>query len=103
MALKDAPRPGSQDSRGIATELHSNWSRPSSQGLKRILVDAEGANKLLLDVAGDFVGRREVYRVLGAAPYLPAAGTSSVSLSNRGVQVDLVFPYDILALHVMAL
>ena len=46
--------------------------------------------------------RREVYRASDKARHVPIAGTSAVSTSNEKLQVDLLFLYDLIASHLMA-
>ena len=116
---KDARRSIPQDARDISRQLYLNWDHASSRQLERILVDPDGANKLLLDVAGDVVGQCEVCQAFDKSPRLPVAKMSSVSRMmslpcmpwmrtrstraqfNEGGPVDLLFVADVAALHAM--
>ena len=74
--MKDALDPNPRDARVTVQRLHLNWYHASPHQLKRILVSAAGANKLLLDVSEDTVGQREMCQALDKAAYLLAAGAS---------------------------
>ena len=65
-----------QGARGIARKLHLNLGHASSQQLKRVPVDADRANKSLLDVLDDVAGQHEACRALDKAPNLPVEGAS---------------------------
>ena len=45
--------------------------------------------------------QRGICRAFDKAPHVPVAGTSTVSMSNGNLQVDLVFPANLIALRAM--
>ena len=65
------------------------------------MVDSGGEAMGLSVREGEVLRQCEVCRVLLKAPHLPIAGASSVSSSNDGFQVDLLFSGDAITLRLM--
>ena len=69
--------------------------------IKRVLVDAEGDTQSLIQHVGDVVSQRDASKEFEKAPHVPISGTSSVSMFNERLQMDLLFLDDIIALRIM--
>ena len=50
----------------------------------------------------DAVAQCDVCKAFGKAPHPPVSGTSSVSMFNPRLQMDLLFLDDTVALHIMS-
>ena len=78
-----------------------NWGHASAQQIKRILVDAEGDNVSLLRHVEEVVNQCDVRKAFDKAPHTPIAGTSTVAMFNKKLQVDLLFLGDLIVLRSM--
>ena len=84
-----AINPSSEAARRRVKERHPNWGRASAHRLKRILVDAGGAKKTLVDFLGDFAEQCDAGQVFEEAPNIPAAGASMSSSFPKQGQTPL--------------
>ena len=83
MMLRDASSPSSEDDRGIAERLDFNGVHASAHQLKRVLAYAEGADEMLLNLAGDVAQQCEVCLASGKAPHPLAPSTYMVPRSAK--------------------
>ena len=77
----------------------AHWRHAVARGRRRTVVDSEGAHERPLSCASDEVWQCEMCQ----APLLPLAGASTSSSFNENVQVDLLFPDDVIALRAIGL
>ena len=77
--------------KNIVMKSHVNWGDASAQQLKGVLMYSEGVSAHLLPRVDEAVGQCEVCRASGKAPHAPVAGTSTVSIFNEELLVDLLF------------
>ena len=82
-------------------KLHINWSHASATQVKRVLVDAEGDTQCLLQHVDGVVSQCDTCKPFEKAPHIPIAGTSTVSMFNERLQMDLLFLDGIIASHIM--
>ena len=99
VALGGALDPGVSDPEKIAMEFDANWGRASACQLNRAPADAGDDNQGFPVSAGEMLRQREVFRASDKAPYLRAAGTSSVLSRNEKFQADLLFVGGAIALR----
>ena len=81
-------------------KLHINWGRASATQIKRVLADAEGDTQSLIQHVDDVVSSRDARKAFGRAPHIPISGTSSVSMFNERLQMDLLFLDAVVALRI---
>ena len=72
-ASKDAGDASGSDAKNIALKVHPNWGHASAQHLRKILVNAEGANRRLLDCVAEVLNQCKVRQPSEKAPRLPVA------------------------------
>ena len=82
-------------------KLHINWGHASATQIKRVLVDAEGDTQSLLQHVDEVASQCDTCKAFEKAPHIPFAGTSSVSMFNERLRMDLLFLDDITALRIM--
>ena len=82
-------------------KLHINWGHASATQIKRVLVDAEGGTQSLIQHVDEVASQRDTCKAFERAPRIPISGTSTVSMFNERLQMDLLFLEDIVALHFM--
>ena len=63
--------------------------------------DSDGGISHLANYVDEVLENCDVCRASEAAPRVPIAGTSAVSMFNEEVQVDLLFSDDLVAAHAM--
>ena len=64
-------------------------------------MDAEGDTQSLVQHVDDVVAQSDVCKAFETAPHIPISGTSSVSMFNERLQMDLLFVGDIIAPRIM--
>ena len=85
----------------IVAKLRVIWGHASAQQLRRVLVDSDGGNIHLLTCAGEALAQREACQACEQAPYIPAAGASTVAMFSEKLLADLPCSEDVIATHVM--
>ena len=78
-------------------KLHINWGHASVTQIKRVLVDAEGGAQPLIQHVNEVASQRDTCKAFEQAPHIPISGTSTVSMFNERLQIDLLFLDDIIA------
>ena len=73
----------------------------SATQIKRVLVDAEEDTQSLIQHVDDVVSLRDTCKAFEEAPHIPISGTSSVSMFDVRLQMDLLFLGDIVGLQIM--
>ena len=64
-------------------------------------MDAEGDTQSLIQHVDEVASQRDTCKAFEKAPHIPISGTSTVSMFNERLQMDLLFLDDIIALHIM--
>ena len=82
-------------------KLHINWGHASAKQIKRVLLVAEGDTQSLTQHLDDVVSQRDACKAFEKAPHIPISGTSSVSMRNERLHMDLLVLGYIIALHIM--
>ena len=103
VTLKGAPDPDVQDARGRVWRLHLNWRHAWGQQLRRISVHGVNVGKVVLGSVAAVVYRGEVHLAFDNAPHLPIVGMSLPSAFMERIQVDLLFPDDVIAVRAVDL
>ena len=63
-------------------------------------MDAEGDAQSLVHHVDEVVAQCDTCEAFDKAPHIPISGTSTVSMFNERLQMDLLFLDDIVALHI---
>ena len=101
MASGDARDDSVSDPKKIIMKLRVSWGRASANQLMRVLKYPESGNSHSVNFVGEGPEHCAVCKAFEKAPHVPIAGTSTVSMFNEKVQVDLAFLEDLIALHAM--
>ena len=99
--LRDAGSGEISDPNKVIMKLHINWGHVSGTQFKRVLVDAEGDTQSLLQHVDGVGSQCDTCKAFDKAPHIPISGTSTVSMFNERLQMDLLFLDDIIAWHIM--
>ena len=99
VTLRDAGNAETSDPATIIMKVRINWGHASATQIKRVLADAGGDTQSLIQHVDDVVSQRETCKAFEKEPRTPISGTSSVSMLNERLQMDLLFLDDIIALH----
>ena len=85
----------------IIKKSYVKWVHASAQQIERVLVDSDGGNGRPVNYADEALEDGEVCRAFDNAFNVPLAATSTVSMFNGKLRVELLFFDDIIALRSM--
>ena len=76
--------------------IRDHWPAPQ---LKRVFAESDGGKVYLANYADEVSGQCDVCRAFDAAPHVPIAGTSTVSMFDGKLQADSLFLGNLIALN----
>ena len=101
VASREADNAEDSDSNSGILKLHINGDPALATQIKQVLVEVEGDTRSPPQYVDRVVSPWDTYHALANAPYFQISGTPTVYGFNERLQMDLLFPEDILALHIV--